>query len=223
MSNIMQEAWRSKETFATVLLTMFLDRFGTEALEWDPATIALEIEEEFDVDLPQLSLDRLIVAIQILTTDRFFKRLPDFIAFCNVLDGDPFQPDTFDPADAEEVSWGITEALLISPPEDDDPEPLTDEIRSYIGAVLDSEGILNAPDILRVALRMVKVAPAMKDFSDDPEMFSAIYDVEAGKTEDINQSIRFKTELLTEQLAALQLKNGSTQRVAEMLRKSLSK
>ena len=219
----MQEAWRSKETFATVLLTMFLDRFGTEALEWDPATIALEIEEEFDVDLPQLSLDRLIVAIQILTTDRFFKRLPDFIAFCNVLDGDPFQPDTFDPADAEEVSWGITEALLISPPEDDDPEPLTDEIRAYIGAVLDSEGILNAPDILRVALRMVKVSPAMKDFSDDPMMFNAIYDVEAGKTEDINQAILFKTELLTEQLAALQLKNGTTAHVAEMLRKSLSK
>jgi hypothetical protein len=201
----------------------FLDRFGTDALEWDPATIALEVEDEFDVDLPQLSLDRLIVAIQILTTDRFFKRLPDFIAFCNVLDGDPFQPDTFDPADAEEVSWGITEALLISPPEDDDPEPLTPEIRAYIGSVLDGEGILNPPDILRVALRMVKMTPAMKDFSDDPEMFSAIYDVEAGKTEDINQSIRFKTELLTEQLAALQLKNGSTQRVAEMLKKSLSK
>ena len=223
MSNIMQEAWRSKETFATVLLTMFLDRFGMEALEWDPATIAMEVEDEFDVDLPQLSLDKLIVAIQILTTDRFFKRLPDFIAFCNVLDGDPFQPDTFDPADAEEVAWGITEALLISPPEDDDPEPLTNEIRAYIGSVLDGEGILNPPDILRVALRMAKVSPAMKDFSDDPEMFNAIYDVEAGKTEDINQAIRFKTELLTEQLAALHLKNGTTQHVAEMLRKSLSK
>ena len=223
MSNIMQEAWRSKETFATVLLTMFLDRFGMEALEWDPATIALEVEEEFDVDLPQLSLDKLIVAIQILTTDRFFKRLPDFIAFCNVLDGDPFQPNTFDPADAEEVAWGITEALLISPPEDDDPEPLTNEIRAYIGSVLDGEGILNPPDILRVALRVAKVSPAMQDFSDDPTMFNAIYDVEAGKTEDINQAIRFKTELLTEQLAALQLKNGTTQHVAEMLRKSLSK
>ena len=223
MSNIMQEAWRSKETRATVLLTMFLDRFGTEALEWDPATIALEVEDEFDVDLPQLSLDRLIVAIQILTTNRFFKRLPDFIAFCNVLDGDPFQPDTFDPADAEEVAWGITEALLISPPEDDDPEPFTDEIRAYIGSVLDSEGILNPPDILRIALRIVNVSPAMKDFSDDPTMFNAIYDVEAGKTEDINQSIRFRTELLTEQLAALSLKNGTTQHVAEMLKKSLSK
>lgn len=223
MSNIMQEAWRSKETFATVLLTMFLDRFGMEALEWDPATIAMEVEEEFDVELPQLSLDKLIVAIQILTTDRFFKRLPDFIAFCNVLDGDPFQPNTFDPADAEEVAWGITEALLISPPEEDDPEPLTNEIRAYIGSVLDSEGIINPPDILRIALRMVKVSPSMKDFSDDPMMFNAIYDVEAGKTEDINQTIVFRTELLTEQLAALQLKNGTTQQVAEMLRKSLSK
>lgn len=223
MSKMMQEAWQSKETFATVLLTMFLDRFGMEALEWDPATIALEIEEEFNVDLPQLSLDKLVVAIQILTTDRFFKRLPDFIAFCNVLDGDPFQPDTFDPADAQEVAWGITESLLLSPPEDNDPEPFTDEIRAYIGAVLDSEGIINPPDILRIALRLAKVTPSLNDFSDDPAMFNAIYDVEAGKTEDINQAIRLKTELLAAQLAALSLKNGNTQRVAEMLKQSLSK
>jgi len=223
MSKIMQEAWRSKETFATVLLTMFLDRFGTEALTWDPSTIAMEIEEDFDVDLPQIALDRLIVAIQLLTTDRFFKQLPDFIAFCNVLDGDPFQPDTFDPADAEEVAWGITESMLISPPEDDDPEPFTDEIRAYIGSVLDSEGIINPPDILRIALRIANVSSSIKDFSDDPEMFSAIYDVEAGKTEDINRTIKFRTELLVAQLAALQLKNGNTQQVVDMLRQSLSK
>lgn len=223
MSKITQEAWRSKETFASVLLTLFLDRFGTEALEWDPATIAMEVEEEFDVELPQLSLDKLIVAIQILTTDRFFKRLPDFVAFCNVMDGDPFRPDTFDPADAEEVAWGITEALLISPPDDNDPEPFTDEIRAYIGAVLDSEGIINPPDILRIALRVARVSPSIKDFSDDPMMFNAVYDIEAGKTEDINRAMALKTELLVAQLAALQLKNGNTQRVAEMLQQSLPK
>ena len=48
----MQEAWTSRETFASVLLTVFLDRFGTEALDWDPATITLEVEEEFNVELP---------------------------------------------------------------------------------------------------------------------------------------------------------------------------
>jgi hypothetical protein len=199
---------------------LFLDKFGVEALDWDPATITLEIEEEFDVELPQLALDKLLVAIQILTTDKFFKSLPDFVTFCNVLGGDTYQPDMWDPADAEEVAWGITEALLISPPDDDDNEPFTDEVRGYIGAVLDSEGIINAPDILRVALRAVRVSPSITDFSDDPMMFNAVYDLEAGKTEDINQSIRLKTGLLIKQLTALDLQNGNTEYVVKMLQSS---
>lgn len=220
MSTIAQEAWKSRETFASVLLTLFLDKFGVEALDWDPATITLEIEDEFDVELPQLALDKLLVAIQILTTDKFFKSLPDFVTFCNVLGGDTYRPDMWDPADAEEVAWGITEALLISPPEDDDKEPFTDEVRGYIGAVLDSEGIINAPDILRIALRAARVSPNITDFSDDPTMFNAVYDFEAGKTEDINQSIRLKTDLLIKQMAALDLKNGNTEYVVKMLQGS---
>lgn len=215
--NILQEAWTSRETFASVLLTLFLDRFGMEALEWDPATISLEIEEEFDVELPQTSLDKLMVAVHILTTDRFFKSLPDFIQFCNVLDGDTYYPASFDPADAEEVAWGITEALLIAPPDENDPEPFTNEIRAYIGKVLDGEGIINAPDILRIALRDARISPSVGDFSDDPEMFSAIYDVEAGKTSEINQTIKTKTQILSAQLAALQLQNGNTKQVAKLL------
>jgi len=217
--NVLQEAWRSRETFGCVLLTLFLDRFGTEGLTWDPATITLEIEEEFDVDLPQLSLDRLMVAIQLLTTDRFFKNLPDFISFCNVLNGDEYQPELWDPADAEEVAWGITEALLIAPPEENDP--FTEEIRAYIGAVLDREGIINPPDILRIALREARVSPSIEDFSDDPEMFNAIYDLESGKTEDINQTIRFKTKLLIAQLRALSLENGRTEEVAATLEQAI--
>lgn len=217
MPNITQEAWTSPETFATVLLTLFLDRFGMEALEWDPATIALEIEEEFKVDLPQLSLDRLLVAIQILTTDRFYKNLPDFVAFCNTLDGEEFNPQTFDPADAEEVAWGITEALMLSPPDDDDKEPFSDEIRAYIGAVLDKEGMINAPDVLKIALRQARISPSIEDFSDDPEMFSAVYALEEGKKEDINQAIKLKLQLLIAQLSALNLENGNTAEVVAML------
>lgn len=215
--NLTQEAWTSKETFASVLLTMFLDRFGSEALTWDPATIALEIETEFDVDLPQLSFDKLMVAIQILTTDRFYKSLPDFISFCNVLSGETLRADMWDPADAEEVSWGITEALMLYPPEDDDPEPFTNEIRAYIGAVLDQEGLVNPPDILRIALRQARVSPSIQDFSDDPMMFNAIYDLEEGKRQDIELSVRLKTKLLVAQLRALKLQNGSAEQVANML------
>lgn len=215
--NTATAAWKNKDTFASVLLTLYLDKFGTEALNWDPTTMTLEIEEEFNVDLPQLALDKLITAIQILTTDRFFKSLPDFIAFCNVLSGDTYRPDMWDPADAEEVAWGLTEALMIYPPGDDEEEPFTEEIRAYIGATLDREGLINPPDILRIALREARVSPSIEDFSDDPQMFSAIYDLEEGKRADIEQTIRERTTLLAAQLAALQLDNGATDKVVSAL------
>lgn len=221
--NLNQEAWTSQETFGAVLLALFLDAFGTEALEWDPGTIAMEIEDEFNIDLPSGTFDRLMVAIHILTTDRFYKSLPDFITFCNVLDGEEYRPDIFDPADAEEVAWGITEAILISPPDESDPEPFSDEIRAYIGAVLDKEGIINPPDILRIALRAARVSPSITDFSDDPAMFNAVYDLEAGKTDDINRTIVLRTQLLAEQLSALKLQNGNAKQVAEMLLNSVNR
>jgi hypothetical protein len=217
MPDVMQEAWTSKDTFASVLLTLFLDRFGTEALTWDPTTITLEIEEEFGVDLPQLPLDKLLVGIQLLTTDRFYKSLPDFISFCNVLNGDTYRPDMWDPADAEEVAWGITEALLIYPPEDNDPEPFTDEIRAYIGATLDREGLINPPDILRIALRQARISPSIEDFSDDPTMFNAVYDLEEGKRADIENTIRMRTKMLAAQFRALKLKNGGVDKIVKML------
>ncbi|NDC55316.1 MAG: hypothetical protein EBZ69_00520 [Alphaproteobacteria bacterium] len=194
-----------------------MDKFGTEALTWEPNTILLEIEEEFNVDLPQLALDKLLVGIQILTTDRFYKSLPDFISFCNVLSGDTYRPDMWDPADAEEVAWGVTEALLIYPPEDNEEEPFTDEIRAYIGAVLDREGLINPPDILRIALRQARVSPSIDDFSDDPTMFNAVYDLEEGKRADIENTIRMRTKMLAAQFKALKLENGQVDKIVKML------
>jgi hypothetical protein len=202
---------------------VFLDRFEMDGLGWDPNTITLEIEEEFDVELPQCVLDKLMAAINILTSDTFYRSLPDFITFCNVLSGDTYRPDMFDPADSAEVAWGITEGLLISPPEDEQDGPFSDEIRAYIGAVLDQEGIINAPDVLQIALRKANVSDAANQFSDDPAMFNAVYDVEAGKSAEINSIITEKVKMLLGQLRAIQLKNGNTMTVAKTLEQSLTK
>lgn len=219
---MMQAMWTSPQTFGIVLLTVFLDRFGVEGLDWDPNTITLEVEEEFDVDLPQCVFDKLMTAISILTSDTFYRSLPDFITFCNVMSGDTYRPDTFDPADSSEVAWGITEGLLISPPEDDADGPFSDEIRAYVGAVLDREGIINAPDVLQIALRQANVSDAAAQFSDDPDMFTAIYEVEAGKSDEINKIILEKVNMLLGQLKAIKLQNGATDSVVRMLEQSLT-
>jgi hypothetical protein len=206
--------WTNPDAFTTTLLVLFLDKYGTEGLKWDPATIAMEVEQDFGVALSGPNFDRLMTGVQLLVTDDFYKSLPTFIAFCNVLAGGSWNPELWDPADALEIAWGITEALLISPPEDE--EPFTEEIRAYIGYTLDAEGIMQAPDVLRIAARNTQ-AFVQNDFSDDPEMFAAMYAVEQEKTNEINKIVRFRFGLLAKQLEGLELRTGDARGIVRHL------
>jgi hypothetical protein len=216
MPKPIQEVWSNPESFTTTLLVVFLDRYGTEGLKWDPATIAMEVEDDFGVSLSQEIFDRLIAGIQLLTTNDFYVSLPTFITLCNVLSGDTYNPNLWDPADSLEIAWGITEAILLSPPEAGEDEPFSDEIRAYIGFTLDQEGIMNPPDLLRLAIRSSQVM-LQADYSDDPTMFGAIYEAEQQKTDEINQIIRKRLATLSDQLVRLPLRTGDARDVIRNL------
>lgn len=217
----LSQVWVNEDAFATVLLILLMDQYGLEATEWSAETILMQIEEDFGVAVPKPNLDKLMVAIDLLTSDSFYKSLPDFVNWCNVLAGDGYDPTEWDPADAAECAWGITEALLIEPP--DEENPFTDEILSYIGAVLDAEGIMNPPDVLRIALRDREdiTGTVSGEFSDDPELFGAIYGFEASKTQEINRYVKANLMAVAQQLDALQLSEGQTKGVVERMLRSV--
>jgi len=216
-----REAWATPHQYATTMLVLFVDTYGTEGLAWDNRTIKMEIEDDFDVELPQGNFDRLMVAKSLLTTDDFYHSLPDFIQWCNILSGDTYDPRVWDPADAGECAWGITEALLIDQPEDDNP--FQQEVVAYVGAMLDAEGIITPPDVLQIAANMRgRQAEGLGDFSDDPDMFSAVYDFETGKTEAINAYVKQSLITLSKQLDTLPLQTGSTKNVVQQMLRTLS-
>lgn len=200
------------DAFATTLLVLVMDRYGNEALEWSPETLALELADDLGRPLPRSNFDRLMAAIVILTTDNYFLSLPDFIDLTNILSGDTYDPSMWDPAEVDEIAWGLSEALLINPPDEDNEEPFADDIRRYIGQALDREGIMQPPDILKVALRGdPQVAGRVQhDFVDDPIMFGAIADFEKAKTDEIDAIVRTGLKRLLLQLSRLQLQHGST-------------
>lgn len=210
-----QRALSSPDTFATVLLLIFVDKYGTEAFEWSPETIAMELQEDFNVQLSQPAFDRLMTAIDLLTSDNFYRSLPDFINQCNILAGDTYDPRTWDPADALECAWGITEVLLLNPPEEENP--FSEEIVGYIGKVLDDEGIDNPPDVLKIAVRDKPDTAASHVFSDDPIMFDSIYDFEMSKSDDITQAIKSGLQRLVAQLEVLPLRTGNTNQVVKQM------
>ena len=190
--------------FATTLLVMVADCFGEEFLYWDPETIRMEVDQEFSTQISDANFNKLLAAVRLVTENSFYRDLPTFIQVCNALYNGTFDPTRFDPADAGEVAWGITEAMLIWPPDSRDQEPFAPEIVQYIGHAVREEGIMQPPDVLRLGLGGEDLwNDVQAAFADDPQMFAAIHAVEKEKTEEINAMVKTRLRVLLEQLDAL--------------------
>lgn len=210
----------SEDSFATPLFLLALDRYGLDMLDWSPETVRLELEQDFQLRLPKVSLDKIFAAVTIVTTNYFYKDVTRFIELCNILAGDDFQPDEFEPADAEEMLIGITEAMLLWPPDDDaNDTEFSEEIREYIRQMLGEQGILKPFDVLRLAFDNDQASRVDVEFADDPEMYSAIYETQQSKTAELRDIYLQNVTALAQQLQLLQLENGSTAAVVQQLQR----
>lgn len=222
----LQRVWQDTAMLATPLFVLWLDNYVVgededeqkRVLQWDPETIRMEIEDDFKVQVPQPVLDKIFTAREIFTTDRFFTVTADFIDFCNILSGTAtFDPRVWDPADAAECAWGITEALLLDPPDDENEAPFSDEIVGYVAGVVEAEGIIRPPDVLKIGNLEDRSVAVNGAWSDDPVMFGAIWKKDSEKTDDINRMIRSRLSLLVQQLSELPLMRGDTGKIVEKL------
>lgn len=223
------------ESYATALLMLFVDSVGDElddehkpvgykALHWHPRTVREHLQNHWGVQMTQANFDKLMAAIMIVTTDLFFKNANRFIKLCTVLCGNEFNPHQFEAADALECAWGCTEALLLHPPSEDDPEPFSNEVRHYITHVLKDEGFVTPPDILRIAIDADFSARVGHNFADDPETLGTIQAVQREKSEEVEKAVHGCLLELLGQLKALPLKHGSTadleRRMSNMIRQT---
>jgi len=214
----LQQLLHSEDTYATTLLVLFADRYGMEGLDWHPETIRLQLQSDFGVQIPKHTLDKLMAAIAIVTTDAFYKDLTRFIELSNILAGDDFDPTVFEPADSAEMAWAVAEATLLFPPED---ETFSDEIKGYVGSVLRDEGYVRPPKILSFATDADFASKVEHDFQDDPEMFQAVYANQSAKADEIDTLVMDNLRELFGQVTSLPLKNGDTSQIAERIKKTI--
>ena len=212
-----QDRLLDTDTFATTMLVIAIDAFNEEGEDvhtWAPETIAREFKAEFLVDVPAVNIDKLMAAVAVRTTDRFLKSLPSFIRIANVLSGDEFDPNVWNPATAKEMAWSVAESLLLYPA--DEAEPFSQEIAGYIHAQLAREGFYDAcPSILRFALRPPGYLYDRFPDRASAQAWQANQERRAGEIDHIVQE---GLRDLFEQLGHLQLRQGSTKDLIRALR-----
>ena len=211
------EILASTNSPATVILVVAVDACGKDIFTWDPETIQEEMTDLLGRQMPSQAYNRLMAGIELVTSDAFYKDLPTFLRLCHALYSGILIVDEFVPADAAEVAWAVTEALIIWPPDKNDESPFCDQIIGYIGEVLKDEGILKPPDVLRLGGGSGLLQKVQMGFSDDPAMFNAIYGVEQMKTDEINQIVKSRLRQIMELLEDLPLNVGDAENAVKRM------
>lgn len=102
-----REMWENPEADATVLNAMVLSKYGEDALDWDPLTIQMEIQDDFGVSPSSEGMDKICAMQIVMATGDFFNRVDAFRNIVNTIaNGQPFF-QTFTPLQAEEIAIAL--------------------------------------------------------------------------------------------------------------------
>jgi len=205
-----KQVLEDENTFGTCLLAIFLDNYGTEAFEWEPDTIRMQIKDDFGAKLPLVNHDKLWSLIVALTTNQFYLSQEIFSQTCRALNGDEAEFDTFSPVDPEDLAWGVAEVVYNDPP---DPElgnaEFSHEIARYTGLILSNNGIIEPPKFLAFAEYTSEnpVLDLETAFTDDADMFEAARKKQVDTRAYLEGYVQERMKQLWEQLQQLPLLN----------------
>jgi len=194
-------------TTATALSALMLDEYGTDFLNWDPDTIRMQTKEAYNLDLPRLALDKLMAFRMALTTNLFYTSPAAFIQIGNALNGSEADFDGYDPLDADEAAWAVTEVTLNDPPGENEGERFSPAVAKFVGITLDNAGIITPPASLRFAIQPVSINP----MEDDPIIYAGLFSLSQQRINAVTQYVRNQLVTLIAQVDQLPLEHRNDQ------------
>ena len=193
------ELIQSDEIFATTLLVIAVDRFGSDIVDDEgkprtPEAFRYEFAAQFGCTIPDDNLGKLMAALAVLHSDALIRSLPSFLFTVHGLLGDGADWSYSEPIDAEDLAWAVMEAMLIWPPEEGD---LFDpQIVAWCRTMMKVEGLMSPPAVLAFA-REDAVYGDLGQFGDD-----ALRE-QASRTEAVNEYVESRQAALFEQLESV--------------------
>lgn len=213
-----QDYFTDEQTYVTPLMAILFDEYGGDFLEWDPATLALEIKDDFKVELTQSVQDKIQSGVTLLATNAFFANFEGFTAICNALSFDLVDSEMFMPPTLEEVSWAIIEAQLLLGKEEFENNPFIEDIARFTGFLLSEEGIYMPPAFLKFAIYPDGVLENTAGaFTNDPLMFDVYTEKQNRLKDELELYVQTRLMALLIQLRQLPLKDIDKKIVERML------
>lgn len=205
------------DTFATSLLVLAIDEFGTDFFDWEVETFLIEAQAAWGLEPPQFARDRIWALVTVLTTDLYRRSLETFIHVTNAINDVDIDMQSYDFPAPSECAWSVAETTLIDPPDEEEDGSFSHEIRRYLGVRLKQEGITTPPKLLNMAEYDRDPEEEVGIIhGDDPDFVNMQSDRQAGIRLEIEEYVMSRLKRLMAQLQALPLVNGRTEYVDAM-------
>lgn len=137
--------WRHPEAHPLALLTLALNLYGNEALDWEPETLKLTLERDGHA-LSQSTLTKLLAARTLMLSPSPWRQWHVFAAVSRALAGIPPNFVYLEEPELGHLMLGVDCMKLVDPMRD-----TTDEVDKFVAAVLKHEGFCYAPPPLEFA------------------------------------------------------------------------
>lgn len=220
------EVFSRPDMHASCLLLMAVDSWGVECIQWEPETFTTAVRDEFGTKLNALNYDKLNAAISLVASNLYHRSIGAFCAINKALSFKSVNANEFNVCSLDDVLWGTTEAKLIEGTEDFIEQGFTHDIGSYVGKLLEAEGVVNPPSNLAFA----EIDPDIKEATANAEFADAAawkmqMSRESDETEEMNQFMGINLMRLFKQLQVLPLSNKTALQgqIDEMLENIKSK
>jgi hypothetical protein len=176
---------KDKSAPACALLLAVVAEFGVDCFAWDPHILRIELLEEYNITLSEEQSDKLQAAITILNTDAFETDWHAFNNCIHALNGEPFDYDTLEPIDAEQIAAAMPEIEVLRSKFLEEGLQFTDEIKAYAGMIFSEYGLFFAPNEFPSAI--MPSLPGEHNSDSQIEKQEALAEVYNKKKEKINE------------------------------------
>lgn len=201
----------SEDTFATVLVALAIDNYGMEVFEWEPETLRLEFQADFGARIPKINNDKIWAFITSITTNQFYRSWEFFSETCDVLNGSEADFNNFNPLTPEDLVWGVSEIALNDTYEKElENMSFSEEIKNFVGIILDENGIWEPPSVLKFAV-LPSGAHSLEDAMQDELLFEASFQIKQNRVLELNNYVKENIRQLRMQLRQVPLRNRDQQ------------
>lgn len=144
---------RNADTKTSVsMITALRSIYGVEALYWEPETIWITLQRDYDIDLAVDDRDKLEAGIALIRNPAFFWDSIVFQRSVQALNDEIYDPECLQECHPAHMSWAMYEATLLRglDPETDARPEVDEDVQQYMAVCLYRAGYLYPPTYMEM-------------------------------------------------------------------------